>query len=147
MKNVTIVSALILLLSVPAFAQQSEIFQTSEGAIRGYDPVAFFNEGKALSGSKEFYYDWKGARWFFVSTDHLEMFKKDPERFAPQYGGYCAFGMADGHKAPTETDTWTIHNEKLYFNYNQKVKSTWTKNMSTLITKADKNWPLLKDKE
>ena len=67
-----------------------------------------------------------------------------PEKYAPQYGGYCAFGTADGHKAPTQAETWTIVDDKLYFNYNLKVKDLWNKNMKANIEKADKNWPTVK---
>jgi hypothetical protein len=72
------------------------------------------------------------------------LFAVDPEKYAPQYGGYCAYGTADGHKAPTETDTWTIDNNKLYFNYNQKVKELWNKDRPGLIKKADEQWPKIK---
>jgi YHS domain-containing protein len=74
----------------------------------------------------------------------LESFKKSPEKFAPQYGGYCANGTAAGHKAPTQTDTWTIVNGKLYFNYNGKVKEMWNKQQASYIEKANTQWHIIK---
>jgi YHS domain-containing protein len=99
-----------------------------------------------VMGADSLSYDWKGAHWLFSSTQNRDAFKKAPERYAPQYGGYCAYGTAEGHKAPTQTDTWTIVNDKLYFNYNSNVKKSWVKNQQALIEKADQNWPALKDK-
>ena len=92
-------------------------------------------------------YNWQGVNWFFASQSDLDSFKVNPEKYAPQYGGYCAYGTAEGHKAPTETDTWTIVDGKLYFNFNKKVKQYWLKDQSSLIKKADAQWPGLKDKE
>ncbi len=130
-----------VLFSVPVLAQPSEVFNTEQGAIRGYDPVAYFTVGKPVKGDPQFTYAWKGADWHFASGENLAAFKAEPEKYAPQYGGYCAYGTADGHKAPTEPDTWTIVNDKLYLNYNKKVKETWSKDKAGYIKKADANWP------
>jgi YHS domain-containing protein len=129
------------------YAQKAEIFQKDGFAIRGFDAVAFFKESKPVMGEEKNSYEWKGARWLFSSGANLESFKSDPEKYAPQYGGYCAYGMADGHKAPTETDTWTIIDNKLYFNYNRKVKEMWSKDTKGFIEKANVNWPELKNKD
>jgi len=145
MKTVKNLSALILfLLSLSSFAQTNEVFSTDSGAIKGYDPVAFFVDSKAVKGSKEFTHEWNGATWHFVSKNNKDLFVVNPEKYAPQYGGYCAYGTAGGHKAPTETDTWTIVDNKLYFNYNQKVKTLWNKDQAGLIKKADEQWPKIK---
>ncbi len=116
-------------------------------AIKGYDVVAFHTEAKATKGLENFTYRWKDANWLFANQANLDMFKEDPEKYVPQYGGYCAFGTADGHKAPTETDTWTIRDKKLYFNYNKKVQEIWNKDQAGYIEKADKNWVEIKVKE
>jgi YHS domain-containing protein len=128
-------------------AQRAEIFSTDGKAIRGYDVVAFFTEGKAVRGSDTLAYTYKDAQWLFSSVKNREAFKGNPDKYLPQYGGYCAYGTADGHKAPTETDTWTIVDGKLYFNYNQKVKGLWTTDQPRLIEKADTQWPMIKDKD
>jgi YHS domain-containing protein len=137
---------LIYLLFVSFFAlgQSSEVYSTKEGAIDGYDAVAFFKEHKPVKGLKEFSYQWNDAVWYFASLENVKEFKNDPEKYAPQYGGYCAYGTADGHKAPTQPDTWTIVENKLYFNYNQQVKKLWNAKQKEFIEKADRNWPSVK---
>ena len=148
MKKLLILTAMVLFVTLSANAQKSEIFCTSGKAIKGYDPVAFFKESKPVKGADSLSYSYKDAVWLFSSIENMEAFKKIPEKYAPQFGGYCAYGMSDsqGHKAPTQTDTWTIVDGKLYFNYNTKVKEMWTKQQSALIEKANSNWPALKDK-
>ena len=147
MKRVIIMVGAFLVLSVAAMAQKSEIFIKGDAAIRGYDPVAYFKEGKPVMGSKQLSYQWKGANWYFANQENLNAFKASPEKYAPQYGGYCAYGTAEGHKAPTETETWTLSNGKLYFNYNDQVKQVWMKDQQAYIIKADKLWPTVKDDE
>jgi YHS domain-containing protein len=128
------------------FAQKGEIYSTSDGAIKGYDPVGIFTQNKAVQGEKSITYEWKGATWHFASKESKEIFAANPEKYAPQYGGYCAYGMSKGYKAPTEIDTWTIVDSKLYFNYNQSVKTEWNKKQAEFIIKADQNWPTAKSK-
>lgn len=141
------VSVLLSVIVFATYGQRSEIFAPNGKAIKGYDPVAFFNVSKAVLGSDSLTYDYNGAKWLFSSRENLNLFKASPEQYAPQFGGYCAYGMAEGHKAPTEIDTWSVVEGKLYFNYNQKVKSSWLEDQPVLIKKANVNWPLLKDKE
>lgn len=136
-----------LLWTIQGIAQKASVFNTNGTAIHGYDPVAFFTENKPEKGEEQFSYQWQDVNWLFVSKENLESFKAKPEKYAPQYGGYCAYGTAAGHKAPTETDTWTIVGNKLYFNYNKNVKTLWLKDQKNFIEKADKNWPGIKDKE
>jgi YHS domain-containing protein len=97
-------------------------------------------------GADSLSYTYKDVRWLFATREDMDAFKENPEHYAPQYGGYCAYGTAEGHKAPTQIETWTIVNDKLYFNYNMKVKKAWTKDQPALIAKADKQWPELKGK-
>lgn len=144
MKRFLIIAALALVTAIQVHAQQSEIFAPGGKAIKGYDPVAFFKESKPVKGSDKFQYKWKDATWLFSTNENLEAFKTDPEKYAPQYGGYCAYGTSQGHKAPTQTDTWTVLNDKLYFNYNDKVKELWTKDQANLIKVADEKWPEVK---
>ncbi|WP_413669767.1 YHS domain-containing (seleno)protein [Mucilaginibacter sp. Mucisp86] len=144
MKRFLIITALALVTAVQAYAQQSEIFAPGGKAIKGYDPVAFFKESKPIKGLDKFQYQWKDATWFFSTSENLEAFKADPEKYAPQYGGYCAYGTSQGHKAPTQANTWTVLNDKLYFNYNDKVKELWTKDQANLIKAADEKWPEMK---
>lgn len=129
-----------------AFGQKPEVFSTKEGAIRGFDPVAFFTESKPIVGKNEFTYRWKEADWHFVNKENLEAFQKDPEKYAPQYGGYCAYGVAKDHKSPTLTETWTVVDGKLYFNYNLDVKKLWMADQPGMIEQANKNWVELRKK-
>ncbi len=125
-------------------AQKPEVFSTEEGAIHGYDPVAFFKESKPVMGKKEFNYSWNNASWYFSAQENLDAFKGDPDRYAPQYGGWCAYGTAEGHKSPSQPETWTIVDNRLYFNYNAEVKKLWNKNQKGLIEQANRNWPKVK---
>lgn len=142
-KQLTTLLFFIILIS--AHAQSVEIFTTKDGAINGYDPIAYFKEGQAVKGKNEFSTVWKGARWLFSSEQNLETFKSGPEKYAPQYGGYCAYGASEGHKSPTQADAFTIVNDKLYLNYNKDVKQEWNKNQQERIQKADETWPTLKN--
>jgi YHS domain-containing protein len=141
------ISALLSVIIFSAYGQRSQIFIQNGKAIKGYDPVAFFNVSKAVQGSDSLTYEYNGATWFFSSRENLNLFKAASDQYMPQFGGYCAYGTAEGHKAPTETDTWSMVEGKLYFNYNQKVKSLWLKDQPALIKQANVNWPSIKDKE
>lgn len=139
-----LVSLLIFFAALDVNAQKQEIFSPGGKAINGYDVVAFFKEAKPVKGADSLVYEYKGAQWFFSSRENLDDFKKRAEYYTPQYGGYCAYGTAEGHKAPTQAETWTIVKDKLYFNYNAKVKETWMKDKSGYIEKADQQWPVVK---
>ena len=136
----------ILFFAMSAYAQKkgAEIFQINGAAIGGYDPVAFFNQSKPVKGQANYNLKWKGANWHFASKANLDSFAKHPENYAPQFGGYCAYGTSRGHKAPTEVDTWTVLDGKLYFNYNQKVKAVWDKDRPKYIAEAGINWEKIK---
>ena len=146
MKKMILALGIILLTSLSLFAQKSETFVQSGKAIRGYDPVAYFTVGKPVKGNEKLVYNWNNANWYFSSQQNLDSFKANPEKYAPQYGGYCAYGLSEGHKAPTDADAWTIENGKLYLNYNTEVREMWNKERKERIEKADKNWPQVKDK-
>lgn len=138
---------LLLTVAIQVNAQKSEVFVSSGSAIKGYDAVAYFTEGKPVKGDKKFSYNWKGADWYFSSQQNRNSFKADPLKYAPQYGGYCAFGASEGHKAPIDPQAWTIVDNKLYLNYDKDIKTKWTKDQSIRIKQADMNWAKIKDKE
>ncbi len=139
--------SLVLFMSVAAMAQKSAVFCPMEGAIHGYDPVAYFRENKPVKGDKQFSLSWKSATWYFASQQNLDAFKSNPGMYEPQYGGYCAYGLANGHKASTDPEAWLILDGKLYLNYSKDVQSSWKKKQSEYIQTADKLWPEIKDKE
>ena len=133
----------ILALAGPALAK-SPINKTFWGglAIEGYDPVAYFTLGKPTQGKEKFSFEWKGAAWRFASAKHLQLFKAAPEKYAPQYGGYCAWAVAQGGGvAGIEPARWRIVNGKLYLNYDKEVQKKWEKDIPGNIKKADQNWP------
>jgi YHS domain-containing protein len=121
-------------------AQTTQYFNSDGVAIRGYDPVAYFTENKPVEGSKQFSYSWQGSQWHFNSQENLNLFKANPDKYAPQFGGYCAYGVSEDHKSPTEANAFTIVNDKLYLNYNLEVKQLWMKDVKARIEKAEVNW-------
>ncbi|MEO8652464.1 MAG: YHS domain-containing (seleno)protein [Hyphomicrobiaceae bacterium] len=126
-----------------------EIYKSSSGllgkklAVGGYDAVAYHTLSKPVPGTDEFTHEWKGATWRFSSKENLDAFVKEPEKYAPQYGGYCAFAVGHGSLASGDPKVWKIVNGKLYLNYNQSVQSSWDKDKDGLIKRADQNWPKL----
>jgi YHS domain len=110
-------------------------------AVGGYDPVAYFTDGKPVAGSKDITLDHEGAVWRFASAANRDAFKADPARYAPQYGGYCAWAVSQNYTAKGDPDAWTISNGKLYLNYDRSVRSTWAKDITGNVTKGDANWP------
>jgi YHS domain-containing protein len=137
----------ISIFSLGANAQSSSdapVFYQDKGiAIKGYDPVAYFTEKKAMPGDQAIAYEWAGTKWQFISKDNMELFKKNPEKYAPQYGGFCAYGVSENHKSPTDPNAWTVVGDKLYLNYNLKVKELWSTDVPGRIKKADTNWKTL----
>ena len=125
-----------------ASAASSSINKSSDGvALEGYDAVAYFTQGKPVLGTKDFQHEWQGAKWLFSSAANRDLFAADPGKYAPQYGGYCAFGVSEGHKAKVDPVVWKIVDGKLYLNYDAGVGSEWRKDIPGRIAKADKNWP------
>ena len=122
---------------------KSEIFKNWQGiAIKGYDPVAYHKRGQPVEGASKFELNWKDAKWRFASADHRDLFKSDPEKYAPQYGGYCAWAVSQGYTAGVDPkNAWKIVEGKLYLNYNVDIQKKWAKDIPGNIKKADANWP------
>jgi len=112
-------------------------FKPSGVAIRGADTVAYWTEGKPVEGSDEHTTEWMGATWKFASQKNLDLFTAEPEKYAPQYGGYCAFGVAKGALVKIEPENWSIVDNKLYLNYDDGVQKKWEKDISGFIAEAD----------
>ena len=110
-------------------------------AIRGTDPVAYFTEGRAVQGDAAIHADWNGARWRFATQDHRALFVADPAAYAPQFGGYCAWAVAEGYTAPIDPEAWRIVDGKLYLNYSVKVQKKWARDIPGNIARAQTNWP------
>lgn len=133
-------------ISTAAFAEESIntleksglfSFKPSGVAIRGTDPVAYFTESKAVMGSDEFTTQWQGATWKFSSQAHLDLFTATPEKYAPQYGGYCAYGVTQGYLVKIEPENWSIIDGKLYLNFSDSVQKKWNKDTKGYIADAD----------
>lgn len=113
-------------------------------AVQGYDPVAYFESNKAIEGKSEINAEYNKAQYFFSSEANKSLFLKNPEKYAPQFGGYCAYGVSEDHTSPTDPKAFTIVDDKLYLNYNLKVKELWSKDREERIKKANVNWEKLK---
>lgn len=109
-------------------------------AINGYDTVAYFTQGKSVKGLDSLVFEWKGARWKFQSQAHLDLFKVDPEKYAPQYGGYCAFGVAQGYLVKVEPDQFTVREGRLYLNFDADVQTKWLQDPGGYIKTADRRF-------
>lgn len=121
------------------------INQTTFGgvAIDGWDPVAYFTDGKPVEGSKAFSFEWNGATWRFASAAHRDLFAAAPERYAPQYGGYCAWAVSQGYTADIDPEAWRIEGGRLFLNYSLDVQKKWAADIPGNIAKGDANWPKL----
>jgi hypothetical protein len=141
-KSLVITALLVLVLSAPSLAQRTpSIYQTKNNlALRGYDPVSYFKDGKPVVGNPAFTYKWMEAIWRFSSVENRDAFAKEPEKYAPQYGGYCAFGTSQGHLVPGDPQAWKVVDDKLYLNYNKDVQKYWLQDVPGNIQKADDNW-------
>ena len=115
-------------------------------AVGGYDPVAFFTDGKPVKGNKDLTTGYDGATWRFASAANRDAFKAAPTKYAPQYGGYCAYAVSKGSTAKGDPQAWTVHDGKLYLNYNKKVRATWAKDIPGNVKKGDANWPAVLEK-
>jgi len=135
----------ILVLAAAPAAAGSSVFTSWGKAIRGYDPVAYFTEGKPVEGKSEFTHKWMGATWRFASAANRDKFAAMPDKYAPQYGGHCAWAVSQGYTASTVPEAWKIVDGKLYLNYSKGVQAQWEAGgIPRLIQAGDTNWPKLK---
>ena len=115
-------------------------------AVSGYDTVAYFTEGKPVKGKSSFTAKYMGAVWQFSSEENKALFEANPAKYAPQYGGYCAWAVAQGYTASGDPKQWKIVGGKLYLNYDAEVQRRWEKDISGHITSANTNWPKIRGK-
>lgn len=151
MKNIIKSIAAIALLSVTAFAgvrlpaasshELVNVSGASKVAVAGYDTVAFFTDAKPVNGSPFISSEYKGATYFFASEEHKSLFTANPEHYVPQFGGFCAFGVAIDKVFPVDISTWQIRNDKLYLNLNSAILEKFNGDFSENVAKASKNWP------
>jgi YHS domain-containing protein len=132
----------LLLLSLPA-RSDSAIYTKffSDVAVSGYDSVAYFQEDKAVKGDENFTINYKGAVWQFKNQENLDTFTLAPDKYAPQYGGYCAWAVAQNNTAKGDPEQWYIHHGKLYLNYDKDIRDKWLQDKESLIEQANTHWP------
>jgi hypothetical protein len=117
-------------------------------AIMGYDPVAYFTEGRPMKGSEEIAYEWLGTPWHFATKEHRELFINDPIRYAPQYGGYCVGEVAaNGITINIDPEAWAIVDDKLYLGYGKGLAAEIASHPEEYLVKAEANWPGIKARQ
>lgn len=143
-KLIKMFSVIFMFFSFSAFALDDAVNtgRFNNTAIDGYDTVAYFTQSKAVEGDKKHQVEWRGANWFFSSEENKALFIVEPEKYAPQYGGWCAYAMADGSTARIDPEAFQIHEGKLYLNYNKKVQGFWLEDKIENIKKANDFYPV-----
>jgi hypothetical protein len=119
-----------------------EIMAPENGqAIGGYDAVSYFRDGGPRKGVASYSYRWRDATWLFATAEHRELFARDPRRYAPAYGGWCAYGMAEGYAAESDPlEAWAIHEGVLYLNWDAEVAAEWQADRANLLSRSEANW-------
>ena len=131
--------AAVSLMSTAALA--GDFFETNGVALHGYDPVAYFVAAAPQKGQAQYSYEYKDSKFYFANGANRRAFMEAPEKYAPQFGGYCAYGTSQGYKVSTQPDAFAIVKDKLYLNYNKKVQEIWRQDVPGNIERAEKNWP------
>jgi YHS domain-containing protein len=116
-------------------------------AVKGYDVVAYFTDSKPVKGVPQIQTIYKGARYYFANKEHKALFDAAPEKYIPQFGGFCAYGVSKGHAVKIEPDAWTIVDGRLLLQYDQDVRTKFSADVQGNLKKADENWPGIVDKE
>ena len=137
--------SIIFIFSSLVYAQQGlvNVSDSKQVAIHGYDTVAYFTQGKAIEGTAQFSYQHHGNTWQFANQEHLDLFSENPEKYMPQYGGYCAYAASQGAQADIDPIAWRIIDDKLYLNYDLRVQKVWAANLSEYIQAANSYWSKL----
>lgn len=117
-----------------------QVFTRKGLALSGYDAVAYFSDGRPVPGTPAYRLKWRGAIWQFASAEHRQAFEMNPEAYAPQFGGYCAYTVAEGRPRKAEPDLWTIHAGRLYLNFDPTLQKLWRQDMTRYIAAAEQKW-------
>lgn len=128
---------------MPGAALAAQVNADDGVAVRGTDVVAYVTQGRPVPGRAEFAHAWGGAEWRFASAAHRDLFAADPARYAPAYGGFCAYAVSEGYTAPIDPAAWKIVDGRLYLNFNQSVQRRWEGDIPGRISRADAHWPRL----
>lgn len=144
MKKILFLFVIISISFLTLHSQEISTGRFNNLAIRGYDPVAYHLLGDPREGSKEHSLTWKGAEWRFISAEHRDLFRSDPERYAPQFGGHCANGLSDGHKVNGDPRHWRIIDGRLYLFFSARGRKSWSGDVSEKLSRAQRTWERLK---
>ena len=136
-------------LALPAFAQTKTLLNLEKTgvAIQGYDPVAFFTDSRPVKGKPEFPARHNGALYYFASKEHRDLFKADPAKYEPAFGGYCAFGVSKGKLVEIDVEAFQIVNGRLLLQYSKGVRDDFNKDTQGNLAKADAHWPALVERK
>jgi YHS domain-containing protein len=140
--SVTFISLLAGIIGIAAGTASGE-----NVAIKGYDTVAYFTEGKALKGTEDFTSSWHGMTWLFQTRENRDLFAASPEKYAPQYDGWCAWAMTESRKAVTDPEVWKIVDGKLYLNCSHAAYEKWSRDIPGHIKMADENWRKMQEEK
>jgi hypothetical protein len=110
-------------------------------ALKGYDVVAYHTQQQAVKGTRAHAHQWRGVTWQFASAENRDRFAASPESFAPEFGGFCAYGVSRGYAVDIDPQAFAVVDGKLYLNYSKRVQSTWNQDRAGYIEKARQNWP------
>jgi len=146
MKKLIVALMLFSVLSPIASAKDLLNLDGNGVAIQGYDPVAFFTDNRPVKGNPQFQSEYRGAKYYFVSAEHKATFDREPAKYEPQFGGYCAYGASRGRKAAIKIEAWQIVDGRLLMQYDLDVKDKFNQDPQGNLRKADQNWPGLVEK-
>lgn len=140
--------AMTLLGALSGIAGAKELHNLDQNGveIQGYDPVAFFTDNRPVKGNSQFQSEYQGAKYYFASAEHKASFDKEPAKYEPQFGGYCAYGASRGKTAPIKIEAWQIVNGRLLMQYDLDIKDKFNKDTQGNLQKADQNWPGIVEK-
>src|ERR1051325_2946286 len=148
MKKLAIISALLVVLVTAAAAQKRLINTDKNGlALQGYDPVAYFSENRPVRGNAQFQSSYNGGTYYFASATNKATFDSNPKKYEPQFGGFCAYAVSQGHTAKIEPDAFQVLNDRLLLQYDKGVREKFNKDSQGNLKKADQNWPGLVQKD
>jgi YHS domain-containing protein len=153
MKKIVLVPAALIVLAAAAYFLffKEPVFKATDGylvnindkgvIIEGYDPVAYFTDGKPVQGTEQFTFKHHGATYWFASAEHMDLFKADPEKYLPQYGAFCGYAVSIGKLRPVDPAIYQVENGRLILQHTQEAFDLFNKDLQKSIVKADKNWP------
>jgi len=146
MKTAVATLMILVVLSTGALAKELNNLDRNGVALQGYDPVAFFTDSRPVMGNQQFQSQYRGATYYFASAEHRATFEKEPAKYEPQFGGFCAYGASRGKTVPIKIEAWQIVNGRLLMQYDLDVKGKFNSDPQGNLSRADKNWPGLVEK-